>query len=134
MIVNEASSVSGSLYRAVWRWHFIAGLLVLPFLVMMAITGGAYLFKPELDHLIYRAWEDVPPRAGSDRAGKRNHPAGRDGNEWPGASTHSTCETGSGGPTPGAWTHRRSADGVCRSLRWPCHRLNCLRRRHADRA
>src|SRR5580704_2212497 len=64
MIVNETSSSSGSLYRAVWRWHFIAGLLVLPFLVMMAITGGAYLFKPELDHLMYRAWEDVPPRAG----------------------------------------------------------------------
>lgn len=52
-----------SLYAAVWRWHFIAGLLVLPILVMMAITGGAYLFRPELDHLAYRALEDVPARA-----------------------------------------------------------------------
>ena len=43
-----------ALYAAVWRWHFIAGLLVLPVLVMMAITGGAYLFQPELDHLAYR--------------------------------------------------------------------------------
>jgi uncharacterized iron-regulated membrane protein len=51
-----------SLYAAVWRWHFIAGLLVLPVLVMMAITGGAYLFRPELDHLAYRALEDVPAR------------------------------------------------------------------------
>jgi len=47
----------------VWRWHFIAGLLVLPILVMMAITGGAYLFRPELDHLAYRAMEDVPARS-----------------------------------------------------------------------
>ncbi len=52
-----------SLYAAVWRWHFIAGLLVLPVLVMMAITGGAYLFQPELDHLAYHRLEDVAPRA-----------------------------------------------------------------------
>lgn len=52
-----------SVYNEAWRWHFIAGLLTLPFLVMMAVTGGAYLFKPELDHLFYRALEDVPPRA-----------------------------------------------------------------------
>jgi uncharacterized iron-regulated membrane protein len=52
-----------SLYVAVWRWHFIAGLLVLPVLVMMAITGGAYLFQPELDHLAYRKLEEVPARS-----------------------------------------------------------------------
>jgi uncharacterized iron-regulated membrane protein len=52
-----------SLYAMVWRWHFIAGLLVLPVLVMMATTGGAYLFRPELDHLAYRAMEDVPARS-----------------------------------------------------------------------
>ena len=34
-----------------------------PVLVMMAITGGAYLFQPELDHLAYRGLEDVPTRA-----------------------------------------------------------------------
>ena len=50
------------LYRVIWRWHFFAGLLVLPFLVMMAITGGTYLFKPELDHFLYRSIEDVPSR------------------------------------------------------------------------
>ena len=63
MTLNERSSAPSSLYRAVWRWHFFAGLLVLPFLVMMAITGGAYLFKPELDSLVYRSLEDVPARA-----------------------------------------------------------------------
>jgi len=55
--------MNSSLYAAVWRWHFIAGLLVLPVLVMMAITGGAYLFQPELDHLAYHRLEDVAVRA-----------------------------------------------------------------------
>jgi len=51
-------------YRAVWRWHFFAGLLVLPFLVLLAVTGGMYLFKPELDHALYREMIDVPARGG----------------------------------------------------------------------
>jgi len=32
-----------SLYRAVWRWHFYAGLLILPVLAWMAATGALYL-------------------------------------------------------------------------------------------
>lgn len=43
-----AAPLSGA-YRAVWRWHFHAGLLVLPFLMLMALTGGIYLFKAEID-------------------------------------------------------------------------------------
>jgi uncharacterized iron-regulated membrane protein len=62
--VRTKTAMDGrSLYAMVWRWHFIAGLLVLPVLVMMAITGGAYLFRPELDHLAYRTLEDVPARS-----------------------------------------------------------------------
>jgi uncharacterized iron-regulated membrane protein len=54
-----------NLYRAVWRWHFYAGLLVLPFLLLLAITGGLYLFKPEIDHAVYRGLIDVRARAGA---------------------------------------------------------------------
>ncbi|MEV5412843.1 PepSY domain-containing protein [Thermopolyspora sp. NPDC052614] len=32
-------------YRAVWRWHFYAGLLVAPIVLILAITGSIYLFK-----------------------------------------------------------------------------------------
>jgi len=53
------SATTSALYRAVWRWHFIAGLLVLPFLLLLAVTGGLYLFSPELDHLVYRPWDEV---------------------------------------------------------------------------
>lgn len=56
-----------SLYRAVWRWHFYAGLLVLPILILLAVTGALYLFQPELDRVIYRRFIEVPaqtsPRA-----------------------------------------------------------------------
>ncbi len=45
-----------SLYRAVWRWHFYAGLIVLPVLAWLAVTGGIYLYKPEIERLVYRGW------------------------------------------------------------------------------
>jgi uncharacterized iron-regulated membrane protein len=37
------------LFRAVWRWHFYAGLLVIPIVVMLSLTGIVYLFKPQID-------------------------------------------------------------------------------------
>lgn len=43
-----------SLYRAVWRWHFYAGLIVLPILLWMAVTGAIYLYKPEVDAWLNR--------------------------------------------------------------------------------
>ena len=33
------AAASSRLYRAVWRWHFYAGLYVIPFLMMLAVTG-----------------------------------------------------------------------------------------------
>lgn len=48
-----AHSSSANLYRAVWRWHFYAGLLVLPFMISLAVTGALYLFRDEFDNLIH---------------------------------------------------------------------------------
>ncbi|KXG86336.1 PepSY-associated TM helix domain-containing protein [Agrobacterium bohemicum] len=56
---QAVQSSSVNLYRAVWRWHFYAGLLVLPFLITLAITGGLYLFKTELDALIHADLKQV---------------------------------------------------------------------------
>jgi uncharacterized iron-regulated membrane protein len=44
---------ASDLYRAVWRWHFYAGLLVLPFMITLAVTGALYLFRDELDAVIH---------------------------------------------------------------------------------
>ncbi|SFI14704.1 PepSY-associated TM helix domain-containing protein [Modicisalibacter xianhensis] len=41
------------LYRAVWRWHFYAGLIAIPFLILLAVTGALYLFKDEVEHWWY---------------------------------------------------------------------------------
>jgi uncharacterized iron-regulated membrane protein len=32
-----------------WKWHFIGGLIVLPFVILLAITGGIYLFKDDYE-------------------------------------------------------------------------------------
>ncbi|WP_434772643.1 PepSY-associated TM helix domain-containing protein [Pseudomonas entomophila] len=43
-----------SFYNLAWRWHFYAGLFVAPFMILLSITGMIYLFKPQLDPLLYR--------------------------------------------------------------------------------
>jgi len=44
-----ASAVRTTLQHRVWRWHFFAGLMVIPFAVILAVTGAIYLFKPQFD-------------------------------------------------------------------------------------
>lgn len=39
-------------YRAIWRWHFYAGLIVTPFLLILAVTGAIYLFNDEINDLL----------------------------------------------------------------------------------
>ncbi|MGP4098584.1 PepSY-associated TM helix domain-containing protein [Nonomuraea sp. KM90] len=48
-----ASSASQR-YRAVWRWHFYAGLFVAPVLLVLAITGSIYLFKEPFEEWRYQ--------------------------------------------------------------------------------
>lgn len=54
---REASAAvtrsASDLYRAVWRWHFYAGLLVLPFMITLAFTGALYLFRDEIDAIVH---------------------------------------------------------------------------------
>ncbi|KAF1011298.1 MAG: hypothetical protein GAK32_00950 [Pseudomonas fluorescens] len=49
-----------SFYNLAWRWHFYAGLFVAPFMVLLALTGIVYLFKPQLDPLMYGDLLKVP--------------------------------------------------------------------------
>ena len=43
----------GAFYRLVWKWHFLASLYVLPFMAMLAVTGGIYLYKPFIEERLY---------------------------------------------------------------------------------
>ncbi len=59
---------SSALYRAVWRWHFYAGLLVAPIAIFLAITGAIYLWQPQYEAWRYRDLLTAPvaPAATSD--------------------------------------------------------------------
>ena len=61
--MTTPKDLSGA-YRAVWRWHFYAGLFVLPVLMLMALTGALYLFKPEIEAAVYRPLTEVGVQAG----------------------------------------------------------------------
>lgn len=57
-----AQGAQPSLYRWVWRWHFYAGLLVLPFILILSVTGSIYLFKPQVEQWEERAFLDLGTR------------------------------------------------------------------------
>ncbi|WP_210482967.1 PepSY-associated TM helix domain-containing protein [Microvirga antarctica] len=63
----RAQSGSSDLYRAVWRWHFYAGLLVLPFLITLALTGALYLFRDEIDAVVHADLKRVAVTEGASR-------------------------------------------------------------------
>ncbi|TMV93538.1 PepSY domain-containing protein [Thioclava sp. BHET1] len=58
---STQTSARAALYRAVWRWHFVAGLFVLPFVLILAVTGGIYLFKDEINNTAYHKLRFVTP-------------------------------------------------------------------------
>ncbi|KWE99409.1 PepSY-associated TM helix domain-containing protein [Burkholderia pseudomultivorans] len=63
--VEQAASPARSAsagYRTLWRWHFYAGLFVMPFLVILAITGTLYCFQPQIEPLLYPHRLVVEPR------------------------------------------------------------------------
>lgn len=49
-----------ALYRTLWRWHFYTGLFVVPMVLVLALTGAAYLFKPQVDRWEERAFRNLP--------------------------------------------------------------------------
>lgn len=60
---NGQAGQNGALYRLVWRWHFYAALFVAPFAIMLAITGSLYLFRPQIQNVLYAKLYDVKPAA-----------------------------------------------------------------------
>ena len=53
MSLPSSSAYGAALYRTLWRWHFYAGLFVIPFILILSVTGAVYLFKPQIDR-----WEE----------------------------------------------------------------------------
>jgi uncharacterized iron-regulated membrane protein len=62
--MNQSNnSIATALYRTIWRWHFYAGLFVIPFILFLSLTGAIYLFKPQID-----AWEERRWTAGKTQS------------------------------------------------------------------
>ncbi len=55
-LTNNSSAV----YRTLWRWHFYAGLFVIPFILILSVTGAIYLFKPQIEAWEEASWRDLP--------------------------------------------------------------------------
>ncbi|AIE60347.1 PepSY-associated TM helix domain-containing protein [Bacillus methanolicus] len=60
-VVEHEVSKAQLLYRAVWRWHFYAGIIFAPFIILLAITGIIYLFKPQIENVMYKDYYYVHP-------------------------------------------------------------------------
>ncbi|MEJ8629078.1 PepSY domain-containing protein [Sphingomonas sp. I4] len=58
---RPTGSRRAAFHRTIWRWHFWAGLLVAPILLMLSLTGAIYLFNDELNDAIYPGLRFVPP-------------------------------------------------------------------------
>jgi uncharacterized iron-regulated membrane protein len=60
MSAPPTAPAAGALYRTFWRWHFYAGLFVIPFIIVLALSGTVFLFKPQIDRWEERAFRDLP--------------------------------------------------------------------------
>jgi uncharacterized iron-regulated membrane protein len=61
-MTNTVQRTVGTLwpdYRTVWRWHFYAGLFCIPFVVLLALSGSMYLFKPQVEAWIDHAYDQI---------------------------------------------------------------------------
>ncbi|GAB2179382.1 PepSY-associated TM helix domain-containing protein [Dongia sp. agr-C8] len=48
------------LYRAIWRWHFYAGLVVVPFLLVFAVTGLIMVYGNSVETFLGKKYHVAP--------------------------------------------------------------------------
>ncbi len=51
---NQNKGLKQAIYQSVWRWHFYAGIIFAPFLIILAFSGAVYLFKPQIEGYLYK--------------------------------------------------------------------------------
>ena len=47
------SVLPAKLHRRIWRWHFFAGVFAAPVILVAAVTGSLYVFRAELEPIVY---------------------------------------------------------------------------------
>ena len=61
-------------HRTVWRWHFYAGLFCIPFVIILSLTGAAYLFKPQVEAILDRPYDGLVVEGGPQSAQAQRTP------------------------------------------------------------
>ena len=63
IIADKAALASaGRLYKRIWRWHFFAALLVVPFVLWQAITGTIYVWHEQIARSTHGSLMQVAPQ------------------------------------------------------------------------
>ncbi|NIY83463.1 PepSY-associated TM helix domain-containing protein [Vibrio hepatarius] len=57
----QSTTLTKARYFLAWRWHFYAGLFVVPFMIMLSLTGLVMLFDDEIEQLRYQDVLSVVP-------------------------------------------------------------------------
>lgn len=57
----NAAQNKKSFYFMAWRWHFYAGLFVVPFMIMLALTGLVMLYGDTIEDIRYQSITQVTP-------------------------------------------------------------------------
>ncbi|WP_392339312.1 PepSY-associated TM helix domain-containing protein [Moritella marina] len=63
-VSSDREELAGSKYHyfLTWRWHFYAGLFVIPFMLMLSLTGLVMLFDDEIEFSRYQSVLEVVPQ------------------------------------------------------------------------
>lgn len=64
---GSTSQQTARLYHTIWRWHFYAGVFVAPVILVAATTGALYVFRAELEPLLYQSLIVVEPEMESTK-------------------------------------------------------------------
>jgi len=62
------------LKQRLWRWHFLAGLVVCPFSILLSLSGSIYLFKPQIDNYEERTINALAPAVEDQFSGGHSIP------------------------------------------------------------
>ncbi|MGM0852457.1 MAG: PepSY-associated TM helix domain-containing protein [Bacillota bacterium] len=87
-------------YQTIWRWHFYAGLIISPFLLILTVTGSIYLFKPQIEQNLYTEYYEVQaqgeklPASEQIEEVKKLHPDAQITKYRPGESPERSSEIG----------------------------------------
>ncbi len=68
---NTATSKENAFSLALWRWHFYAGLLVIPFLLALAGSGLLMLLSKPIDSMLMSDMTQVSPEGTTLPASKQ---------------------------------------------------------------